>query len=107
MHPDLDFLVPSYVREFEPYIPSKPDPELIKLYGCAKLFRLNNNENPFGPPPAAREIIRKFPPPQAAVYPSGDSYYLRQVVAASHSLDPDQILVGNRANEVITFVINA
>ena len=107
MRPDLDFLVPSYVREFEPYIPSKPDPELIKLYGCAKLFRLNNNENPFGPPPAAQEIIRKFPPPQAAVYPSGDSYYLRHVVAAFHSLDPDQILVGNGANEVITFVIKA
>ncbi len=107
MRPDLDLLVPSYVREFEPYIPSKPDPELMKLYGCARLFRLNNNENPFGPPPAAQEIIRKFLPPQAAIYPSGDSYYLRQVVAAFHALDPDQILVGNGANEVITFVIKA
>jgi histidinol-phosphate aminotransferase len=107
MRPDLDLLVPSYVREFEPYIPSKPDPELMKLYGCARLFRLNNNENPFGPPPAAQEIIRKFLPPQAAIYPSGDSYYLRQVVAEFHALDPDQILVGNGANEVITFVIKA
>ncbi len=95
------------MREFEPYIPSKPDPELMKLYGCPRLYRLNNNENPLGPPPAAQEVIRRFPPPGAAVYPSGDSYYLRHELAAFHRLDPDQILVGNGANEVITFVIKA
>ena len=105
--PDLDHLVPAYVREFEPYIPSKPDPELMKLYGCERLFRLNNNENPLGPPPGAQEVIRRFPPPRGAIYPSGDSYDLRQAIAAFHSVQPDQILVGNGANEVITFVIKA
>lgn len=103
----LDKLVPDYVKKFESYIPSKPDPELMKLYGCDRLYRLNNNENPFGPPPAAREILQRFRPAGAAVYPSGDSYYLRQKLAAGHSLDPDQFLVGNGANEVITFVIKA
>ncbi len=107
MRPNLDTLVPAYVRAFEPYIPSRPDPELMKLYGCKRLFRLNNNENPLGPPPGAQEVIRRFPPPQGAVYPSGDSYYLRQEIAAFHGLDPDQILVGNGANEVIAFVIKA
>ena len=107
MRPNLDTLVPAYVREFEPYIPSKPDPELKKLYGCSRLFRLNNNENPLGPPPGAQEVIRRFPPPAGAVYPSGDCYYLRHEIAAFHDIDPDQILVGNGANEVITFVIKA
>ncbi|MEN6374563.1 MAG: histidinol-phosphate transaminase [Smithella sp.] len=107
MKPDLDLLVPAYVREFEPYIPSKPDSELMKLYGCNRLFRLNNNENPLGPPPGAREVIGRFPPPKGAVYPSGDSYCLRREIAALHNIDPDQILVGNGANEVITFVIKA
>lgn len=107
MKPDLDNLVPAYVREFECYIPSKPDEELKKLYGCERLFRLNNNENPLGPPPGAQEVIKRFPPPQGAVYPSGDSYYLRQEIAAQQGIDPDQILVGNGANEVITFVIKA
>ena len=107
MKPDLDILVPAYVREFEPYIPSKPDAELMKLYGCARLFRLNNNENPLGPPPGAQEVIRRFPPPQGAVYPSGDSYCLRRDIAALHNIDPDQIIVGNGANEVISFVIKA
>lgn len=103
----LDKLVPDYIKKFEPYIPSKPDPELMKLYGCKSLYRLNNNENPLGPPAAALEVLRRFKPPGAAIYPSGDAYYLRQKLAARHGLDPDQFLVGNGANEVITFVIKA
>ena len=104
---NLEHLVPPYVREFEPYIPSKPDDELKKLYGCANLYRLNNNENPLGPPPGAQEVIRRFPPPKGAVYPSGDSYYLRQEIARLSGIDPDQVVVGNGANEVIAFVVKA
>ena len=106
-YPDLDKLVPSYVREFEPYITSKPDHELKKMYGCPRLYRLNNNENPLGPPPDAQQVIRRFPPPAGAVYPSGDSYYLRHANAEIHGIQPDQVLVGNGANEVIAFVIKA
>ena len=107
IEPNLDLLVPAYVREFEPYIPSKPDQELQRLYGCDHLYRLNNNENPLGPPPGAQEVIRRFPPPRGAVYPSGDSYYLRREIATCNGIDPDQVLVGNGANEVIAFVIKA
>jgi histidinol-phosphate aminotransferase len=105
--PPLHRLVPDYVRHFEAYIPSKPDDELKKLYGCSRLFRLNNNENPFGPPPAAQDVIGRFPPPLAAVYPSGDAYHLRYKLAERFGLHPDQFLVGNGANEVIAFVIKA
>lgn len=104
---NLDHLVPAYVREFEPYIPSRPDDELKKLYGCRKLYRLNNNENPLGPPPGAQEVIRRFLPPRGAIYPSGDSFYLRQEIARRQAIDPDQIVVGNGANEVIAFVVKA
>lgn len=107
MHLNLNHLVPAYVREFEPYIPSKPDGELKKLYGCKTLYRLNNNENPLGPPPGAQEIIRRFAPPRGAVYPSGDSFYLRQEIGRINGIDPDQVVVGNGANEVIAFVVKA
>ncbi|VBB46575.1 Histidinol-phosphate aminotransferase [uncultured Desulfatiglans sp.] len=103
----LQQLVPDYIRRFEAYIPSKPDPELKKLYGCDRLYRLNNNENCLGPPPEAQRIIQRFPPPAAAVYPSGDCYYLRTALAETFGKHPDQFIVGNGANEVITCVIKA
>jgi histidinol-phosphate aminotransferase len=103
----LDLLVPPHIKRFQAYIPSKPDDELKKLYGCPRIFRLNNNENILGPPPAAMQVIHGFPPPQAAFYPSGDAYYLRCRLADRFGMHPDQFLVGNGANEVIGFVIKA
>ncbi|MEN6391573.1 MAG: histidinol-phosphate transaminase [Syntrophomonas sp.] len=103
----FEHLVPAYINNFDAYIPSKPDPELKKMFGCSALYRLNNNENPLGPPQASQEVLRRFPPERAAVYPSGDSYYLREKLAEVYGLHPDQFLVGNGANEVISFVIYA
>ncbi|MCX5808313.1 MAG: histidinol-phosphate transaminase [Proteobacteria bacterium] len=100
-------LVPEYIKKFEPYIPSKPDQELMKMYGCKRLYRLNNNENPLGPPPASQEIIRQFRTPRAGIYPSGDIYYMRYRLAEKFNMHPDQFLFGNGANEVIAFVIKA
>ncbi len=103
----LDRLIPEYIRQFEAYIPSKPDDELKKMYGCDRLFRLNNNENPLGPPASAQKIIDLFPAIKASIYPSGDAYHLRCRLADLSGLHPDQFLVGNGANEVISFVIKA
>jgi histidinol-phosphate aminotransferase len=103
----LEGLVPAYVRGFEPYTPSKPDLELMRLYGCTRLHRLNNNENPLGPSAESREALRLFDTHRAAVYPSGDAYHLRLKLARRFDKDPDQFIVGNGANEVITFVIKA
>jgi histidinol-phosphate aminotransferase len=103
----FDALVPEYIRKFEAYVPSIPDPELMKLYGCKRLFRLNNNENQLGPPAASQKVIENFPPPAAAIYPSGDSWYLRRKLAEKHGCDPEQFLIGNGANEVIAFVMKA
>jgi histidinol-phosphate aminotransferase len=105
--PPLETLVPDYVKRFQTYIPSKPDDELKKIYGCSKLYRLNNNENPLGPPETARRAIEAFPPAQASIYPSGDAYHLRCKLADIFGMHPDQFLVGNGANEVIAFVIKA
>lgn len=105
--PPLEQLVPDYVKRFEPYIPSKPDDVLKKLYGCSRLHRLNNNENPLGPPPSASRSIRRFQPDRASIYPSGDAYHLRCKLGETFGMHPDQFLVGNGANEVIAFVIKA
>jgi histidinol-phosphate aminotransferase len=105
--PPLEKLVPDYIKRFQAYIPSKPDDELKKIYGCSKLYRMNNNENPLGPPETARRAIEEFSAAQASIYPSGDVYHLRCKLADIFGMHPDQFLVGNGANEVIGFVIKA
>lgn len=107
IHIPLPKLVPEYIQRFEPYSPSKPDPELMRMFGVSRLHRLNNNENVLGPPPAASRAIEAFESGHAAIYPSGDSYYLRQALADRHGIDPDQFLVGNGSTELITSVIKA
>jgi histidinol-phosphate aminotransferase len=79
----------------------------MKMYNCQYLHRLNNNENPLGPPMAAQRVLADFPPPRAAIYPSGDAFHLRCRLGDKFGLHPDQILVGNGSNEVISFVIKA
>jgi histidinol-phosphate aminotransferase len=107
MWPNLAELAPAYVRSFNAYVPSLPDPELMRQYGVSSLVRLNNNENALGPPPAAMEAMQRFPPPQAAVYPSGDCFHLRQALAERFGKHPDQFLVGNGSMEVISSVLKA
>lgn len=104
---NLDALIPEYVRNFQVYVPSKPDHLLMREYGATELHRLNNNENPLGPSPAAARIMAAFPPERAAIYPSGDSYDLRHALGQGLGLDPDCILVGNGSCEVISSVIKA
>ena len=82
-------LVPAHVRCFEAYTPSKPDPELMRLFGVDHLHRLNNNENALGPPPAAKRVIEGFEPPRSSVYPSGDSYFLRKALGERFG-EPDR-----------------
>lgn len=105
--PALNALVPEFVKSFAPYIPSRPPDILKKQYQYETLYHLNNNENALGPPPAAQQVLRDFPPFNAAYYPSGDSYHLRLRLAEFYGLHPDQFIVGNGANESITLLIKA
>jgi len=105
--PALDSLVPAFVKNFEPYIPSKPGDVLRKQYHYKTLYRLNNNENALGPPPGARKVLEAFPSFDAAFYPSGDCYHLRLRLAEFYGLHPDQFIVGNGANESITLLIKS
>ncbi|MDT8903623.1 histidinol-phosphate transaminase [Anaeroselena agilis] len=105
--PPLETLVPPHIRDIEPYIPSKPDDVLAKMFGCQMIYRLNNNENALGPSPQALAALRSLDPRQAAVYPSGDAYHLRHKLAERYGHPSDAFLVGNGANELIAFVIKA
>ena len=105
--PPLETLVPRHIQHIEPYIPSKPDDVLRQMFGCERIYRLNNNENALGPSPKALEALAAMELFQASVYPSGDAFHLRTKLAERFGLTPDSFIVGNGANEVIAFVIKA
>ncbi len=103
----LEKLIPEHIRGFEAYYPSKPDHVLMALYGVDTLHRLNNNENPMGPCPAVRKLTGEFPPESVPIYPNGDCFDLRELLAARFGKSPDQFLAGNGSCEVISAVIKA
>lgn len=103
----LDRIVPRHIRNFEPYYPSKPDSVLMSLFGVERLHRLNNNENALGPPPAVHRVIDGFSAEMVPVYPNGDCFDLRDLLAAKFHKTQDRFLVGNGSCEVISSVIKA
>lgn len=104
---NLDLIIPEYVRNFEAYTPSRPDHLLQEEYGVSHLHRLNNNENTLGPPAAAVRVIADFSPDLAVVYPSGDSYDLREALSRRFGICRDRFLVTNGSCEAITSIIKA
>ena len=88
------------VCELTPYSPGE-QPRV------ADLVKLNTNESPIGPSPRALEAIRAAATDALRLYPDYDATALRAALAAYHRLTPDQILVGNGADEVLAFVFAA
>ncbi len=105
--PLLNHIVPPYIQKIEAYIPSKPDDILQKMYNSPFLYRMNNNENVIGPPQKSINAIMNFDPERAAIYPNGDGYRLRHRLSEVFGLSSCSFIIGNGANEVITFVIKA
>ena len=82
------------VRGLTPYVPGE-QPKL------ADLVKLNTNENPYGPSPRALDALRAEVGDTLRLYPDPNSDKLRQAIAASHRLKPDQVFVGNGSDEVL------
>jgi len=59
---------------------------------------------PFGPPPSLRRALRQALNHHVVPYPDPSYQHLREAIAQIHGLDPDWILPGNGATELITWV---
>ncbi len=93
-----------WVRELAPYVPGKPEEVLLAERGIKDGAKLASNENPFGPPPAVLQAIRR----EAARvhrYPDGDARALKEALAARLGVAKEALVLGNGSNEVIELVI--
>jgi histidinol-phosphate aminotransferase len=91
------------VRELTPYVPGEQPRQ-------ADLVKLNTNENPYPPSPAALAAIEAELAGNGAslrLYPDPQGSALRAAIAEQEGLSPDQVFVGNGSDEVLAFAFQA
>jgi histidinol-phosphate aminotransferase len=89
-----------------PYSPGKPIEELERELGITGSIKLASNENPRGPSPKALAALSDATKTLHR-YPDGGGHYLRLALAERWKVSPDQIILGNGSDEVITFLTKA
>ncbi|MGH8397843.1 MAG: histidinol-phosphate transaminase [Gammaproteobacteria bacterium] len=100
---DLMELCTPGVRGLKPYEPGKPISELQRELGLSDIIKLASNENPLGPSPKALAAIQAALT-DLALYPDGQTYGLRQALAAKHDVAPEYITFGDGSDQNIEFL---
>lgn len=91
------------ILNLTPYVPGKPIEEVKREFGIDDIIKLASNENPLGPSPLAVEAM-KSALENAALYPEGSCYELRHAVAEHLGVEPDMLIFGAGADEVIHYM---
>ncbi|KAH0938364.1 hypothetical protein HID58_005825 [Brassica napus] len=96
-----DSFIRPHLRQLAAYQPILPFEVLSAQLGRKPedIVKLDANENPYGPPPEASNM--KFP----YVYPDPQSRRLRDALAQDSGLEPEYILVGCGADELIDLIM--
>ena len=99
---NLSDLAPHYIRDIAPYQPGKPTAELARELGLdpANIVKLASNENPLGVSPKALAAMQRLLP-ELALYPDGNGFELKQVIAAKFAVARDCIVLGNGSNDIL------
>ncbi len=87
----------------KPYEPGKPIEEVERELGLTGVVKLASNENPLGPSPAALRAVQE----QLArlhYYPDGNCYQLKATLAKKIGIDPDEVIIGNGTDELLTLL---
>lgn len=99
-------LAPPYIRAIAPYQPGKPISELERELGITGIVKLASNENPLGASPAAiaamQEAIKTI-----ALYPDGNGFELKDVLAKRYGVAHAELTLGNGSNDLLELAARA
>ena len=70
-----------------------------------KVIKLNTNENPYPPSPAAVEAMRSLDPERLRRYPDPAATAFRQSVSDALGVAVDSVIAGNGSDEVLTMIL--
>ena len=93
----------KYLEQIKPYVPGKPVEEVERELGLKNVIKLASNENPLGPSLPAVEAMRQKAA-QMHIYPDGNSFYLKEALAARLNVSPEQLMFGNGSDEILSML---
>ncbi|MCL5104051.1 MAG: histidinol-phosphate transaminase [Armatimonadetes bacterium] len=91
------------ILDLKPYVPGKPIEEVKRELGIDDVIKLASNENPFGPSHVAIKAMREALN-DAALYPDGSCFELRNALAPHLGVDGDMLIFGAGGDEVIFYL---
>lgn len=96
----------SVLKEMVPYTPGMSIEEVKEAYNLEDIVKLASNENPYGPPPAAKAQLTSE---LAAleIYPDGYAGKLRTKIANHLGVKEDELLFGSGSDEIIVIIARA
>ncbi|PET58427.1 histidinol-phosphate transaminase [Bacillus sp. AFS001701] len=92
--------IKSQIITLQSYNPGKPIDLIKRKYELDRVVKLSSNENPFGCSSKVSEALKSISD-QFSIYPDGAAEALSRKVAEFLSVNPNQLLFGSGADEVI------
>jgi len=96
----------SSIRGIKPYEPGKPIEELEREYRITDAVKLASNENPLGCSPAVYKAVQDHLHKMNR-YPDPRCYELTSMLAGKFRVDPENIVVGNGSDDIISLLTAA
>ncbi len=93
-------LIRPLVHKLHAYVPG----EQPKIKG---LIKLNTNENPYPPSPRVLKAVKAAVDGRLRLYPNPTAQLLREKLAKLHRCRPENIIIGNGSDEVLTMAVRA
>jgi len=94
-------LLRKALQGFQPYVPGEQPPD------GEDWVKLNTNESPLPPSPAVIAAIREAAGDSLRLYPSPTAAPARRTIAQHLGLEPEQVIVGNGADDLIEMCMRA
>ncbi|RKY34902.1 MAG: histidinol-phosphate transaminase [Candidatus Omnitrophota bacterium] len=103
---NIEQLVRRCVVKVKPYQPGKPIEEVKRELKLQNVYKMASNENALGPSPKALKAL-KTSICNIHQYPDANAFYLKKALAKKYKLFPENIIIGNGSDEIITLVLRS